>query len=162
MLVKRSFKGNYKYNESSGDKEKILSVKEYLNKITPHLYDLINDYRIARRVWKIQISTRVNFISTRDTGETCTIYAWSDNVSIMWGSDTDDIIRKLFKSFLNNYQEELKIIIGSEFNFKSAELIDYKLHRVQLKRGGSCIKSLEWLLHKKVTINSKNKNDDEC
>ena len=50
ILVKSSFKSNYKYYESRGDKENILSVKQYLNKITPHLYDLINDHRIARRV----------------------------------------------------------------------------------------------------------------
>ena len=47
ILVKSSFNGNYKYYESRGDKEKILSVRQYLNKITPHLYDLINDHRIA-------------------------------------------------------------------------------------------------------------------
>ena len=74
ILVKSSFKRNYKYYESRGDKEKRLSVKQYLNKITPHLYDLINDHKIARRVWKIQISIGVNFISSKDTGETGTIY----------------------------------------------------------------------------------------
>ena len=40
--------------------------------------------------------------------------------------------------------------------------MDYKLHRVRLRRGGSYIKSPEWLLHKGATINPKNKNDDEC
>ena len=104
----------------------------------------------------------VNFISSKDTGETRTIYVWSDNVSIMRGSDTDDIIRELFRSFLHNYQEELKIIKGSDFVFESVELMDYKLHRVRLRRGGSYIKSPEWLLHKGATINPKNKNDDEC
>ena len=78
---------------------------------------MINDHRIARRVWKNQISMRVNFISSKDTGKTRTIYLWSNNVSIMWGSDTDDIIRELFRSFLHNYQEELEIISGSEFMF---------------------------------------------
>ena len=39
---------------------------------------------------------RDNFISSNDTGETC----------IMRGSDTDDIIRELFRSVLRNYQEE--------------------------------------------------------
>ena len=47
---------------------------------------------------------RVNFISSKYTGEARTIYVWSDNVSIMWGSDTDDIIREIFRSFLRNYQ----------------------------------------------------------
>ena len=73
------------------------------------------------------------------------------------GSDTDDI-----RSFLHNYQEELKIIKGSEFIFESDELMDYKLHRVRLRRGGSYIKSSEWLANKGATINPKNKNDDEC
>ena len=40
--------------------------------------------------------------------------------------------------------------------------MDYKLHRVRLRRGGSYIKSPEWLLHKGATINPKNENDDEC
>ena len=109
---------------------------------------MINDQRIDRRVWKIQISMCVNFISSKDTGETCTIYVWSNNERIIWGSDTDDVIRELFRSFLHNYQ--------------SVELMDYKLHIVRLRRGGSYIKSPEWLLHKGATINPKKKNDDKC
>ena len=162
ILVKSSFKDNYKYYENRGDKEKRLSVRQYLNKITPHLYDLINDHRIARRIWKIQISMRVNVISSEDTGETRTIYVWSDNVSIMRCRDTDDIIRELFKSFLLNYQEELKTFKRSDFAFKSVELMDCKLHRVRLRTGRSYIKSPEWLANKKATIKPKNKNDDEC
>ena len=80
----------------------------------------------------------------------------------MQGSDTDDIIKELFKSFLDNYQKELKIISGSKFNFESVELMDYKLHKVRLKRGGSYIKSPERLVNKRATINPKNKNDDKC
>ena len=38
----------------------------------------------------------VNFISPRDTGETEIYYIWSDNVSIMQGKDTYDIIRVFF------------------------------------------------------------------
>ena len=82
IFVKSSHKGNYKYYESNGDIEKRLSVKQYLSKITPYLYDLINDHRIVRRVWKIQINIHVNFISSRDTGENRIYYVWSDNVSI--------------------------------------------------------------------------------
>ena len=56
----------------------------------------------------------------------------------------------------------MKIIEGSDFVFESVELVDYKLHRVRLRRGGSYVKSPEWLANKKATINPKNKNDDEC
>ena len=79
--------------KAMGIQKKRLSVKQYLNKITPYLYDLINDHRIARRVWKIQINMHVNFISSKDTGETCTIYTWSNNVSIMRSKDTNGIIK---------------------------------------------------------------------
>ena len=130
--------------------------------ITPYLYDLINDHRIVKRVWKIQINMRVNFVSSKDSGGTRTICAWSGNISIMRGSDTDDNIKEIFKSFLHNYQEQLKIINGSEFVFESVQLRDFKLHRVRLKRGGSYIKSPEWLENKKAIINPKNKNDNEC
>ena len=60
----------------------------------------------------------------------------------MWGKETDNIIRGFFKSFLNNYQKEEQIIEGSNFNFASVDLMNYKLHKVSLKRGGSYIKSL--------------------
>ena len=115
---------------------KNISAYQYLNKIRPYLYDLINDHRIARRVWKIQINMHVNFISSKDTGETRIYYIWSDNVSIMHGIDTNDIIKELFESFLHDYQEKLKTIKGSDFVFETVDLMDYELHRVRLKRGG--------------------------
>ena len=105
---------------------------------------------------------RVNFISSKDTEETRTIYVWSNNESIMCVSDTEHIIRELFRFYLHNYQEELKITKGSEFIFEIVELLDYKLHKTSLKRSRWYIKSPEWLLHKGATINPKNKNDDEC
>ena len=105
---------------------------------------------------------RVNFISSKDTGETRTIYVWSNNESIMWGSHTDNIIRELFESFLNNYQNEEQIIKGSDFNFERFDLMDYKLYKVSLKRGGSYIKSPEWLINKRATKNPKNEKDDKC
>ena len=87
---------------------------------------------------------------------------WSNNVSVMRGKDTNDIIKELFESFLHDYQEKMKTIKGSDFIFESVYLMDYKLHRVRLKRGGSYIKSPEWLENKKAIINPKNENDDEC
>ena len=39
--------------------------------------------------------------------------------------------------------------------------MDYKLHKVCLRRGRSYIKSPKWLWHKRATINLKNKKDDQ-
>ena len=72
------------------------------------------------------------------------------------------ITREIFRSFLQNYQQELKMIEGSNFVFESVNLLDCKLHRVRLSRSGSYIKSPEWLLHKGATTNPKDENDDEC
>ena len=70
--------------------------------IMPYLRDLTNNNKSNE--WKIQINMHVNFISSKDTGEARTIYIWSDNEEIRLGNETDDIVKELFKSFLNNYQ----------------------------------------------------------
>ena len=93
ILVKSSFKTNYKYFESRGDKNKKLAVKQYLYKIVPYLRDIINNQ------WKIQINMHANSISSKDTGETRTIYVWSENEEIKLGNETDDIIKELFNFF---------------------------------------------------------------
>ena len=40
--------------------------------------------------------------------------------------------------------------------------MDYKLHRVRFRKGGSYVKSPEWLANKKTIIDPLNKNDYEC
>ena len=73
VLVRSSFKNNYKYYESRGDKgQKKLSVKQYLYMIMPYLADLVNDHKNIRNEsneWKIQLNMGVNFISSKDAGE---------------------------------------------------------------------------------------------
>ena len=44
----------------------------------------------------------VNFVSSNDTGEIRTIFVLSDNEEIMLGNETDDIVKSLISSFLNN------------------------------------------------------------
>ena len=95
---------------------------------------------------KIQLWMDVNFISSKDTGETGTIYVWSDNAEIRSGNKTNDIINELCKSFLDNYQKERQIMRGgNDFIFESVELLDYHFHKISLKRGKSYIKSPQWL-----------------
>ena len=77
VLVETSFKNGYKYYESQGDKDKKLSVKQYLYKIIPYLSDLINDHKAIRsnsNEWKIQKNIHVNLVSSNDTGEIHTIF----------------------------------------------------------------------------------------
>ena len=84
------------------------------------------------------------------------------NEEILMGNETNDINIELFKSFLGNYQKEKQIMReGSDFMFESVELLDYHLHKISLKRGKPYIKSPEWLINKRATINPKNK-DNKC
>ena len=41
----------------------------------------------------------VNFVSSKETGETCAIFVWRDNEEIRLGNETDGIIKGLLKSF---------------------------------------------------------------
>ena len=40
----------------------------------------------------------VNFVSSNDTGENCTIYVWNNNEEIRLGNEGDDIIKRLILS----------------------------------------------------------------
>ena len=131
----------------------------------PYLSDLINDHKAIRnesKERKIQINMHVNFVSSNDTGEICTIFVWSDNEEIRSGNEIDDIIKGLLNSFFNNYQiEETILRNGSGFVFESVDLLSYHVHKTTLKRRKSYIKSPEWLINKRATINLKNK-DNKC
>ena len=104
----------------------------------------------------------INFISFKDSDDTRTMHTKSNNVEIMIGSETDEIMEDLFESFLQKYQEGLEESMReSEFVYNSVNVLYYNLNKVSLSRGGSYIDSPKWLKNKKATINPKNK-DDKC
>ena len=51
---------NYIEYESNGDRDKNLSIEEYLNKIKQYLKDIIIDLQTSNS-WKIQLTTAINF-----------------------------------------------------------------------------------------------------
>ena len=58
----------------------------------------------------------------------------------MIGSDTNEVIKELFKSFLQRYQEGLQEKMrGSEFGFDGIHLLYYDFNKISLNRGGSYI-----------------------
>ena len=80
----------------------------------------------------------VNFISSKDSDETRTMHTKSNNIEIMMGNETDEIIEELFKSLLQRYQEGLEESMkGSEFVFDSVDLLEYKINKINLKRSRS-------------------------
>ena len=70
---------NYIEYKSNGDKNKLLLVEEYFNKIRPCLKHIINDLKKSG-TWKTQLTISVNFISFRDgNNEECIMHLKSDN-----------------------------------------------------------------------------------
>ena len=159
-FVKSGYNNNYIRYESK--RNKILTVKEYLSLIEPYLADMINDYK-SKGEWKIQLTAEINFTSLKpDSNDTRIMHTKSDNKEIMIGSDTNDVIKELFKSFLQRYQEGLQEKMkGSEFEFDGVNLLYYDFNKIGLNRGGSYIDSPEWIKNKRSTINPKN-NDYKC
>ena len=93
--TKSTFNDDYIECEGKGDNDKSLSPKEYLDMIRPYLSDMKNDHK-SRREWKIQLTMSVNFISSKDSNETRTLCSKSNNIEIMMGNETDEIIEKTF------------------------------------------------------------------
>ena len=86
----------------------------------------------------------------------------SNNVEIVMGSETDEIIKDLFESFLQKHQEGLEESMrGSEFAYDSVDALYYNLNNISLNSDGSYIDSPKSLKNEKSTINPKN-NDDKC
>ena len=146
--------------ESRDDKDNKLALYEYFDIIRPYLKDLIDNHKGE---WKIQLSMRMIFVSFTDANETRDMYTKSDNITIMSGIETDDVINELFNSFRRRYQEGLQTKMkGSSFTFERIDLLEYHLHKISLNRGSSYINSPEWLKNKKVTINPQNTEDNKC
>ena len=78
----------------------------------------------------------------------------SNNVEIMIGSETDEIIEDLFEFFLQKYEEGLEESM-TVFVYDSVDVLYYNLNNVSLSRGESYIVSPKWLKNKKATINKK-------
>ena len=115
-------------------------MKKCLNMIKPYSSDIINDHKTCGLVryhsgnktwiektpseWKIQLTMAINFISSKDSNEARTMHTKSNNVEIMMGSETDEIIEELFESFLQKYQEGLEESMrGSDFVYDSIDAL---------------------------------------
>ena len=132
IWTKSAFNGNYIEYESKGDKNKNLSPKEYLDMIRPYLSDMITDYK-TQGEWKIQLTLSINFIYSNGSDETRNLRSKSDNIEVMMGDETDEIIDEFYESFSQKYQKDLEESLrGSEFIFDGVNLLYYNLQITSL------------------------------
>ena len=76
--------------------------------------------------------------------------------------EADEVIKKLFDSLKNRYQNNLQSMRDGQFVFDYVHLLYCKCHRTNSNRGGSYIDSPDWIKNKKTTINLINKKDNKC
>ena len=105
--IKSAFNGSYVLYESKGDKDNMLAIYDYFDKIKPYLKNMIDDYK-SKGQWKMQITMRIIFISFIDKNETQVMHTKSDNITIMRGIETEDVINELLDTFRKRYQEGLE------------------------------------------------------
>ena len=91
----------------------------------------------------INLTAKMNFISVKPgSDETHIMYTRSDNEEFMNGDDTNEIIKELFKSFLQKYEENLQEKMrGSVFEFDGVNVFYYDFNKTSIYRGGSYIDS---------------------
>ena len=112
VKTKIAFNDNYIEYESRGDKDKNLSPKEYLDMIRPYLRDMINNHKTLLKgslgkifdnnlhgEWKIQLTMQINFVSSLDPGEICTMDSKSKNIKILMNIETDNILMRFLNIF---------------------------------------------------------------
>ena len=155
ILVKSGYNNNYIQYESKEDKT--LTLIEYLALIEQYLRKLINYYK-NKGEWKVQWTAEISFISLKPgSDETRAMHTRSDNEEFMNGSDTDEIIKGLFESFLQKYEENLQNKMrGSNFEFDGVNFLYYDFNKISINRGGAYMNSPKRLNDKKSTINPKN------
>ena len=85
------------------------------------------------------MTAEINFISLKPgSDETHVMYTRSYNEEIMNGSDTAEVIKLLFESFLQKYEENLQEKMkGSDFAFDGVNFLYYDFNNTSINRGGS-------------------------
>ena len=64
------------------------------------------------------------------------MYSKSDNVEIMSGYDTDNVINMLIDTFTKRYQQGIETKMkSSSYVFDRIELLEYHFHNITLNRG---------------------------
>ena len=152
---------NYIEYDSNGHCNKTLSIEEDLNKIRPYLKDIINNLKKSD-IWKTKLTIANNFISFIDNDKERAMHSKSDNIEIMINDEADKVIKEIFDSLKDRFQNNRESMKSSEFVFDYVHLLYYKCHKIDLNHGGSYIDSRDWMKKKKATINPVNKKDNKC
>ena len=95
---------NFIEYESNGNRNKTLSIKEFLGEIKPYLKYIINTLKKSD-TWKNQLTTVINFISSKDICQKRIIHPKCGNMEII----TYDKEMKFPDNFLNQFLIDIRL-----------------------------------------------------
>ena len=107
---------NYIEYESNADKNKNLSLDEYLQKIRHYLRDLIIGHQESD-TWKIQLKKAAE--------EERIMHSKSNNIKCISYNDTNKVVDKLFNSLSSRYKGNLETSVRKGINYPS-KIDDWK------------------------------------
>ena len=94
--------------------------------------------------WKIQLTITINYISWKDAEENHVMHLTNSNRRFMSHNNANEVVDKRNESLFSRYQGNLeKSMERTGFIYDSVQLIYYKCHKVDFRRGGSYINSSE-------------------
>ena len=85
------------------------------------------------------------------------MYSKSDNIEIMINHKAIELLKELFDSLKNRFQNNLESMKGSKFIFDHVYLLYYECHKINPNCSGSYINSPDLLKIKNATISPINK-----
>ena len=77
------------------------------------------------------------------------MHSKSGSIEIMINDEANEVIKELFDSLKNRYQNNLESMKGSDFAFDYVQLLYYKFHKINPNSGGSYIDSPDWIKNQK-------------
>ena len=63
-------------------------------------------------MWKIQLTIANDFVSSTDSDEDHLMHSKSDNIEVIINDEADQVIKELFHSLGNRYQNNLELMEG--------------------------------------------------
>ena len=154
FILKKDIRKFRQEKEAKAIKDRILRD---IKNLFEHEKEEENYYKLVRinNFWSLTIAN--SFISFLENNEECVMHSKSDNIEIMINEEVYEVIKELFDSLKNRYENNLKSMKGSEFVFHCVQLLHYKCHKINPNHSESYVDSPEKIKNKKATINLINK-----
>ena len=131
ILAKDSFEGNYQMYSCRGDKDRTMSISQYLDTVKSYLFALIDEKKNISSQ-KIQLVIAVNLIHLTKNYR-ITFYVKSKNIVTNPSDKTEEILYQLYDSLLKYFDDKLMICRTDSNVYESTEGLDIHFHKIDFR-----------------------------